>query len=201
MRLLASDLACVRGARQVFRDVNFSVRAGEALLVTGPNGAGKSSLLRLVAGLLRPADGRIEFQGGEPELSLGEQALYLGHLDALKPALTVHENLTFWARFLGNGAIEPEPALAAVGLAALAHVPAIYLSAGQRRRLALARLIAVKRSIWLLDEPNAALDAAGQEMLAGVLQTHLSNGGIVLAATHGPIGLESPMELALGGRR
>jgi heme exporter protein A len=201
MRLLASDLACVRGARQVFRDVNFSVRAGEALLVTGPNGAGKSSLLRLVAGLLRPADGRIEFQGGEPELSLGEQALYLGHLDALKPALTVHENLTFWARFLGNGAIEPEPALAAVGLVALAHVPAIYLSAGQRRRLALARLIAVKRSIWLLDEPNAALDAAGQEMLAGVLQTHLSNGGIVLAATHGPIGLESPMELALGGRR
>jgi heme exporter protein A len=185
----------------VFRDVNFSVRAGEALLVTGPNGAGKSSLLRLVAGLLRPADGRIEFQGGEPELSLGEQALFLGHLDALKPALTVHENLAFWARFLGNGAVEPEPALAAVGLAALAHVPAIYLSAGQRRRLALARLIAVKRSIWLLDEPTAALDTAGQEMLAEVLQTHLSNGGIVLAATHGPIGLESPMELALGGRR
>jgi heme exporter protein A len=182
----------------VFRDVNFSVRAGEALLVTGPNGAGKSSLLRLVAGLLRPADGRIEFQGGEPELSLGEQALYLGHLDALKPALTVRENLAFWARFLGNGAVEPEPALAAVGLAALAQVPAIYLSAGQRRRLALARLIAVKRSIWLLDEPTAALDAAGQEMLAEVLQMHLSNGGIVLAATHGPIGLESPMELALG---
>ena len=156
MRIRASDLACVRGAREVFRDVSFTVGSGEALLVTGPNGAGKSSLLRLVAGLLRPAGGRIDIEGGELDLTLGEQALYLGHLDALKPALLVRENLAFWARFLGNGAVEQEPALAAVGLSGLAHVPATYLSAGQRRRLALARLISVKRAIWLLDEPTAA---------------------------------------------
>jgi len=199
MRLLASDLACVRGARQVFRDVNFAVRAGEALLVTGPNGAGKSSLLRLVAGLLRPAGGLVELQGGERDLTLGEQALYVGHLDALKPALSVRENLAFWAQFLGDGAADPELALAGVGLSALAHIPAAYLSAGQRRRLALARLIAIKRPIWLLDEPTAALDTAGQEMLAGLMRTHISNGGMVLAATHGPISLESPLELPLGG--
>jgi heme exporter protein A len=201
MRLLASDLGCVRGARQVFRDVSFAVGAGEALLVTGPNGAGKSSLLRLVAGLLRPAGGRIELEGGELDLTVGEQALYLGHLDALKPALSVRENLVFWAQFLGNGAAQPEPALAAVGLSAVAHIPAVYLSAGQQRRLALARLIAIDRPIWLLDEPTAALDTPGQEMLADLLRTHLGNGGIVLAATHGPIGLERPMELPLGGSR
>ena len=200
MRIRAADLACVRGAREVFRDVSFTVGSGEALLVTGPNGAGKSSLLRLVAGLLRPAGGRIDIEGGELDLTLGEQALYLGHLDALKPALLVRENLAFWARFLGNGAVEQEPALAAVGLSGLAHVPATYLSAGQRRRLALARLISVKRAIWLLDEPTAALDASGQEMLAGLLRTHVSNGGIVLAATHGPIGLGKTMELCLGGK-
>jgi heme exporter protein A len=201
MRLLASDLACVRGARQVFRDISFTVGAGEALLVTGPNGAGKSSLLRLVAGLLRPAGGLIELQGGERDLTLGEQALYVGHLDALKPALSVCENLAFWAQFLGDGAADPWPALAGVGLSALAHIPAAYLSAGQRRRLALARLIAIKRPIWLLDEPTAALDTAGQEMLAGLMRTHIGNGGIVLAATHGPIGLESPLELPLGASR
>lgn len=201
MRIRASDLACVRGGREVFRDVSFIVGPGEALLVTGPNGAGKSSLLRLVAGLLRPAGGRIELQGNEADLTLAEQALYLGHLDALKPALSVRENLAFWAQFLGNGVVKPEPALAAVGLGALARIPALYLSAGQRRRLALARLIAIERSIWLLDEPTAALDTAGRKMLADLLRTHLSNGGIVLAATHDPIGLESPMELPLGGSR
>src|SRR5437660_12374553 len=116
MRLLASNVACVRGARNVFRGVSFTVAAGETLLVTGPNGAGKSSLLRLVAGLLRPAGGQIELHGGELDLTLGEQAIYLGHLDALKPALSVRENLAFWAQFLGNGAVQPEQALAAVGL-------------------------------------------------------------------------------------
>ena len=201
MRLMASDLGCVRGGRQVFRELSFAVGAGEALLVTGPNAVGKSSLLRLVAGLVRPQQGRLELAGGDPELTLGEQAHYLGHLDALKPSLSVGENLTFWVDFLGGGQAKGGAALAAVGLGALAHLPATYLSAGQRRRLSLARLIAVERPIWLLDEPTSALDASGQAMLADLMRAHLSRGGLILAATHGPIGLDRTMELRLGESR
>jgi len=201
MRLMASDLGCVRGGRQVFRELSFAVGAGEALLVTGPNAVGKSSLLRLVAGLVRPQQGRLELAGGDPELTLGEQAHYLGHLDALKPSLSVGENLTFWVDFLGGGQAKGGAALAAVGLGALAHLPATYLSAGQRRRLSLARLIAVGRPIWLLDEPTSALDASGQAMLADLMRAHLSRGGLILAATHGPIGLDRTMELRLGESR
>jgi heme exporter protein A len=200
MRLVASDLGCVRGGRQVFRELSFAVGAGEALLVTGPNAVGKSSLLRLVAGLVRPQQGQLELAGGDPELTLGEQAHYLGHLDALKPSLSVVENLTFWVDFLG-GQAKGAAALAAVGLGALAHLPATYLSAGQRRRLSLARLIAVERPIWLLDEPTSALDASGQTMLAELMRAHLAHGGLILAATHGPIGLDGIMELRLGERR
>ena len=199
MRLVASDLACVRGGRQVFRDLSFAVGAGEALLVTGPNAVGKSSLLRLVAGLIRPQHGRLELSGSDDDLTIGEQAHYLGHQDALKPALSVEENLAFWADFLGGGAAKGGEALAAVGLGGLAHLPAIYLSAGQRRRLSLARLIAVERPIWLLDEPTSALDAAGQAMLAGLMRAHLARAGLILAATHGPLGLDRTQELRLGG--
>jgi heme exporter protein A len=201
MRLTASDLACARGGRQVFRNLSFAVGAGEALLVTGPNAVGKSSLLRLVAGLLRPQQGQLELTGGDAELTIGEQAHYLGHQDALKPSLSVVENLTFWVDFLGGGQAKGATALAAVGLGALAHLPATYLSAGQRRRLSLARLIAVERPIWLLDEPTSALDASGQAMLAELMRAHLAHGGLILAATHGPIGLEGTMELRLGERR
>jgi heme exporter protein A len=199
MQLLGSDLACIRGGREVFRDVGFAVGAGEALAVTGPNGAGKSSLLRLVAGLVHPTAGRLELAGGDPELSIGEQAHYLGHQDALKPALTVRENLAFWVDFLESG--PRTDALAAVGLDALAHLPAVYLSAGQRRRLSLARLIAVERPIWLLDEPTSALDAAAQAMLAELMRTHLAGGGLILAATHGPFGLDQARELRLRDAR
>jgi heme exporter protein A len=199
MRLAASNLACVRGGRQVFRGLGFAVGSGEALAVTGPNGAGKSSLLRLIAGLVRPNQGRIELTGGDSELTIGEQAHYLGHQDALKPALSVHENLAFWADFLGGLGTKGAAALAALGLDELAHLPAIYLSAGQRRRLSLARLLAVKRPIWLLDEPTSALDAAAQAMLADLMRAHLAGGGMILAATHSPIGLEGAKELRLGG--
>src|SRR5690606_5072217 len=123
MELIGEDLVCVRGGREVFSGLGFRVRAGEALLLTGPNGAGKSSLLRLIAGLLRPAAGRIALIGGEAELSVAEQAHYLGHQDALKPSLTVGENLRFWAAFLGGGSCVLTDALAAVGLEELADLP------------------------------------------------------------------------------
>jgi heme exporter protein A len=196
MRLSASALACIRGARAVFQDVEFAVTSGSALAVVGPNGSGKSSLLRLVAGLLAPAGGKLALEGGEAERSIGEQAHYLGHLDALKASLTVAENLSFWVAYLG-GAAPVTGALAAVGLEALADLPAAYLSAGQRRRLALARLVAAPRPIWLLDEPTSALDAAAQVRLSELMQSHLAGGGLILAATHGPLGIEAK-ELRLG---
>jgi heme exporter protein A len=199
MRLFATDLACVRGGRQVFAGLAFAVGTGEALSVSGPNGAGKSSLLRLVAGLVHPSAGHLSLEGGDSELSIGEQAHYLGHQDALKPSLSVLENLTFWADYLGPPAAAPAEALAAVGLDAVARIPAVYLSAGQRRRLSVARLVAAARPIWLLDEPTSALDAAGQTVLADLMRAHLAGGGLILAAAHGSIGLPGTKELRLGG--
>src|SRR5262249_5080813 len=201
MRLEATDLACFRGGRQVFSSVSFAIQAGEALVITGPNGAGKSSLLRLLAGLLRPVAGTLAFEGGDPELTLPEQAHYLGHQDALKAALSVTENLDFWVRFLGPGRADLATPLADVGLADIAALPAAYLSAGQRRRLSIARLIAVKRPVWLLDEPTTALDVAAQAMLAELMRGHLAGGGLIIAAVHGAIGLEKATELRLGGAR
>jgi heme exporter protein A len=198
MRLSAVDLACHRGGRDVFAGLSFAVASGEALTVTGRNGAGKSSLLRTIVGLVRLARGKLSLEGGDPELTIAEQAHYLGHLDALKPSLTVAENLRFWAGFLGAQAVDIHPALAAVGLDELADLPAAYLSAGQRRRLSIARLLAVKRPIWLLDEPTSTLDAAAQDRLTGSMQAHLTEGGLILAATHGAIGLKSARELRLG---
>jgi heme exporter protein A len=200
MELIGQDLACIRGGREVFAGVEFRVDAGHALLLTGPNGAGKSSLLRLVAGLLRPAAGKILLSGGGGELTVAEQAHYLGHQDALKPSLTVAENLNFWAAFLDGASADAADALAAVGLDELADLPAAYLSAGQRRRLSIARLLAVARPLWLLDEPTAALDAVAQARLAELMRAHLAGGGLILAATHSPLGLAGAQELRLGGR-
>jgi heme exporter protein A len=158
-------------------------------------------LLRLIAGLVQPATGELTLAGGDSELTIGEQAHYLGHQDALKSSLTVTENLAFWMRFLGGMQTGMAGALEAVGLAGIAVLPAAYLSAGQRRRLSIARLIAVKRPIWLLDEPTAALDTAAQAMLAALMAEHLSGGGLIIAATHGPIGVEPAAELKLGAPR
>jgi heme exporter protein A len=198
MRLSAADLACHRGGRDVFAGVSFSVAAGEILAITGRNGAGKSSLLRTVIGLVRLVKGKLTLEGGDRELTIAEQAHYVGHQDALKPSLSVAENLRFWAEFFGAKAAEVAPALQAVGLDALAELPAAYLSAGQRRRLSIARLLAAKRPIWLLDEPMSTLDASAQDRLAGFMRAHLTDGGLILAATHGSLGITGAQELRLG---
>ena len=199
MQLSGSSLACVRGGKPVFANLNFALASGEALTVTGPNGAGKSSLLRLIAGLLRPNAGELAVSGGDPERTIAEQAHYLGHLDPLKSSLSCIENLRFWARFLGGSPCSsPREALDTVGLQSVSELPAGYLSAGQRRRLSLSRLLAVARPIWLLDEPGTALDAAGQSLLRDLMRAHLDRGGLIVAATHGPLGLARALELRLG---
>ena len=199
MRLSATDLVCRRGGREVFAGISFSVAAGESLTIRGRNGAGKSSLLRMVVGLVRIAGGQLSLEGGDPELSVGEQAHYLGHLDAIKPSLSVGENLRFWSAFLGTAAGDLDQPLRAVGLEALTDLPAAYLSAGQRRRLSIARLLAVKRPLWLLDEPTSTLDATAQGRLGEIMRAHVDGGGIILAATHGPLQLDGRRELDLDG--
>jgi heme exporter protein A len=198
MRLSGRGVRCVRGGREIFSGLDFEASSGEALAVTGPNGAGKTSLLRLIAGLLTMAGGSVDLDGGEAELTLAEQAHYLGHRDALKPALSVLENLAFWRDFLGGAAFDAAESLAAVGLDHAGHLPAAYLSAGQRRRLSIARLLAVRRPIWLLDEPTNALDTAGQALFAALMRDHLARGGLIVAATHAPLGLVA-RELRIGG--
>jgi heme exporter protein A len=197
MRLAGRDLRCVRGGREVFSGLDFEISSREALAVTGPNGAGKTSLLRLVAGLLASAGGSIALEGGEAELTLAEQAHYLGHRDALKPALSVLENLSFWRDFLGGETFDAAESLSKVGLDHAAQLPAAFLSAGQRRRLSIARLLAVRRPIWLLDEPANALDAAGQSLFVDLMGDHLARGGLIIAATHAPLGIEAK-ELRIG---
>ena len=197
MRLKADGLACTRGGREVFRGLSFVLIAGEGMVVTGRNGAGKSSLLRMIAGLIRISAGHLDFDGGNPELPLAEHCHYLGHQDAMKPSLSVGENLEFWTAFFGAD-LAVAPALDTVDLRPLADLPAAFLSAGQRRRLSIARLVAVPRPIWLLDEPTSALDITSQKILSELMSSHLSSGGIIVAAAHGPIGLEHARELKLG---
>ena len=198
MRLSGQSLRCVRGGREVFSGLDFAVSAGELLAITGANGSGKTSLLRLIAGLLVVSGGSVELAGGETELSLAEQAHYLGHRDALKPALSVAENLSFWRDFLGGEMGDRGRSLAAAGLDHAAHLPAAYLSAGQRRRLSIARLLSVRRPVWLLDEPTSALDVAGQDLFVRLMRDHLTGGGIIIAATHAALGIDGP-ELRMRG--
>ncbi len=202
LRLNGDQLACLRGERKVFSNLSFSVSGGEALAVIGPNGSGKSSLLRLIAGLVAIASGTLKLDGGDDRLTLAEQTHLLGHSDAIKLSLTVLENVAFWSDFLGGDGskISPDAALEAVGLSQLRDLPTAFLSAGQRRRLAIARLIAVKRPVWLLDEPTTALDAAGQATIAALMTEHLHKGGLIVAATHQPLGI-SARELRLGPAR
>jgi heme exporter protein A len=189
--LTAEKLACARGERTLFNALNFRVRAGQALAVEGANGAGKTSLLRLIAGFLTPMAGRLVVKTAEGENddaeARGKLVGWLGHQDGLKPQLTVREQLDFFARLYGGTA--DAAVLEQVGLARQADLPCRYLSAGQKRRLALARLLASKRDLWLLDEPFAALDVNGQTLVAQLMARHCGQGGIIIAATHEPLGL------------
>lgn len=197
MQLDVADLSCQRGGRTVLAGITFRLAPGEALVVTGPNGIGKSTLLSTLAGLLPHSAGRVRFDDLPGEAAPQDRIHHLGHRDGLKPALSCGENLRFARALLGPGPVDPADALARVGLGGKSDLPVAYLSAGQRRRLALARLLVSERPLWLLDEPATALDSGGQEMLAGLMRTHLSAGGLLVAATHAPLPLERMRRLAL----
>ncbi|MBW4090297.1 MAG: heme ABC exporter ATP-binding protein CcmA [Proteobacteria bacterium] len=196
--LQTENVAAFRGERLVLRDITLRVPAGGALMLVGPNGSGKSTLLRLLAGLLRPAAGRVLWQNEDAAAdpaAHGARLVYVGHQDAVKPGLTAAENLRF-AAVAGGGDVAV--GLAAVGLTALADLPARVLSAGQKRRLALARLAVSSALLWLLDEPTLGLDAAAVDRFGGLLAGHRARGGVVVAATHLPLPLADAAELRLG---
>jgi heme exporter protein A len=195
--LTVEGLVCRRGGRAIFDGVAFRLAGGEAIALTGRNGAGKSSLIAVLCGRLRPAAGAIRLDGLD-DMPLAEAAHLIGHRDGLKTALTAKENLQFAQDLLGAPSLNPAEALAIVGLPHVGALPVGYLSAGQRRRVALARLLLASRPIWLLDEPMAALDVGSQAMLSGLMQAHLAAGGAILAATHGPLGIDGLRELRIG---
>jgi heme exporter protein A len=196
MRLSGRDLSVSRGGRRIFEKLSFGLTSGEMVAVTGANGAGKSTLLRLVAGLLRPDDGAIALDP-EPEDGRAQAIHYLGHLDGLKPRLTVRENLLFW-QSLWQGAGDIDDALDTVGIGGLDHLHVSSLSAGQKRRVALARLLLHARPVWLLDEPAASLDASGEAMLGRLVERHLAGGGMTMAALHRPLPVAPTQSIALG---
>jgi heme exporter protein A len=190
VRLTASNLAAVRNERRIFSALSFSLGPGELIAVTGPNGAGKSTLLRIVAGLLRPAEGSVGLAPEDGSLH------YLGHLNGLKTALSVRQNLEFWRALWRGGPVEA--ALDDVAIGNLADLPVGVLSAGQRRRVAIARLLIARRALWLLDEPATSLDAAGEVLLGELIARHLADGGLAMVATHRDLPLVPTSVLALG---
>jgi heme exporter protein A len=200
MSLSLHNITCARGDRVLFSGLTLDVARGEALLVRGANGSGKSSLLRLIAGLLRPADGQVDWAEPDGDATLQTQLHYLGHLDALKAAMSVGETLTFWARMLG-GKADTSAAVEAWHLETLLDLPCGVLSAGQRRRVALAQLNLTDRPLWLLDEPTGPLDKAGVELVERAIRHHCGAGGIAVIATHRAMDVGEARTLDLGPGR
>jgi len=197
------DLTCIRGERLVFQGLNFSIDAGDALVLIGPNGSGKSSLLRVMAGLLKPATGHLAWNGAsvndDPEEHRG-RLHYVGHHDAIKPVLSVEENLHFWAGLHagGNSAnLAVEKALEILSIPHLAEIPGRFLSAGQKRRANLARIFAAPAPVWLLDEPTTALDKASIANLEEAMAEHRAGGGMIILSTHMDVALENHKTLDL----
>ncbi|MEX0345170.1 MAG: heme ABC exporter ATP-binding protein CcmA [Rhizobiaceae bacterium] len=197
MQLIAESLAAERSGELVFSDISFSLDKGDGLIITGPNGAGKSTLLRVIAGLLPSLGGSLEFESGDSWTGLADACHYLGHKNAMKDALSVRENLTFWQAFYGPPHMTIDDALNYVGLQSTADLPFGYLSTGQRRRISIAKLLINYRPVWLLDEPTAGLDADSEQVVSHLLREHLDDGDIAIVATHLPLGLEGLKELKL----
>ncbi len=191
MRLIADKIDCERGGRRVFSDLSFTLGSGEGLLLTGANGSGKTSLLRLIAGLGDPAGGTFSIDGMDDDLAIGQRSHYVAHRNALKTALSVEENLAFWAKFMGASDVAAgiERGLGLFNLDHLASYSAGLLSQGQARRLALSRLELVARPIWLLDEPSVGLDEASCKQLAAAMNSHMDKGGLLIATTHTGLGV------------
>jgi len=203
MRLTVDALAVSRGEDRIFSDITFSVSSGMALIIKGTNGSGKSTLLRTLAGLLEADTGTIALEGAPKafqDLPLPQSTHFLAHENAMKPQMTVGENLAFWQDFCGHPDLPPDEALNYVGLSGLEDVPFAHLSTGQRRRSSIARLLVSARPVWLLDEPTAGLDAASEQQFAKLMDGHLEEGGIIVAATHVPLHLENATEYQLHGR-
>ncbi|MFN3623924.1 MAG: heme ABC exporter ATP-binding protein CcmA [Hyphomicrobium sp.] len=208
MQLVAENLTLERGGRAVVEALSFCLGAGSALILTGPNGAGKSTLLRALAGYFRPAAGRVRVTGAGADRETSEVCHFVGHLDGIKTHLSAAENLSFWGTYLAGPADADrslarrvEEALERFALDALATIPAGYLSAGQKRRLALARLAVAARPLWLLDEPTVSLDVASVRVLIEAINDHLKGGGLAVIATHVPMELTSAQAIQLGGAR
>ena len=188
--LTVEGLSVERGGLTVLHELSLTIAAGEGILLLGANGAGKTTLLKAISGLLPPAAGNIRLTTGDPEAPVAERAHYVGHTNGLRASLTVSENAAFWARFLGTGAREAvTSALERFGLDDLASVPAGYLSAGQKRRLGLVRLLLAERPLWLLDEPTTSLDTHSTAILTDVIDAHVARGGMAIIATHVPMAL------------
>ncbi|MDO1583975.1 heme ABC exporter ATP-binding protein CcmA [Rhizobium oryzicola] len=205
MRLTAENLSAHRGEDLIFSNISFDLQGGEALVLTGRNGSGKSTLLRVLAGLLKPPSGSVHlsYKDGRQAPNLAEEAHYLGHRNAMKPELTVRENLAFWKSFFGDreggAGFSIGDAAAMVELEQVLHLPFAYLSAGQQRRMAFAKLLVAYRPVWILDEPTAALDVKAEALLASLMRDHQSQGGMLLAATHQPLELLNVKPLEMKG--